>query len=103
MTPKQKKVYKYIEKYIHNNGIAPTYEEIMAKTGIKHKSVLSQYLLRLEIEGKIIRHKARTRGIELKNKKDDLIQVIKILLKVSPEHRDWIAKNWKDILEEIEK
>ena len=40
---------------------------------------------------------------ELERTKTDLKNVIKVLLTVSPEHRDWVEKNWKDILEELEK
>lgn len=65
MTLKQQIVFKYIVDFIKKFGISPTYDEIMKATGIKHKSVLHQYLLRLEREGKLIRHKCKHRGIEI--------------------------------------
>ena len=40
---------------------------------------------------------------ELEQTRTDLKNVIIVLLTVSPEHRDWVEKNWNGILEELEK
>lgn len=33
---------------------------------------------------------------------EDLETVIKVLLKVSPEHRGWVEANWSEVLKKIE-
>lgn len=65
MTPRQKKVFDFIQSYISDRGFAPTYKEIMQATDIGYKSQCFGLLKNLEQQGKITIAKAKARGISI--------------------------------------
>ena len=50
---RRKRTLETIEQLIKEYGWAPSYEEIMAATGIKSKATVHQHLMILEREGKL--------------------------------------------------
>ncbi len=48
LTPNQKKILSFIERYFSKNGFAPSYREIASKFGLKSDGSVAQYLDVLE-------------------------------------------------------
>jgi len=56
LTKKQKQIYEYIKKYIHKNGISPTFEEIKKHLRLKAISTISEHIDELIEKGfKVVR------------------------------------------------
>lgn len=55
LTPNQKKILSFIERYFSKNGFAPSYKEIASKFGLKSDGSVAQYLDVLEEKGYISR------------------------------------------------
>lgn len=66
LTPKQAALLEFIRTYIPaHNGVAPSFNEIVAAIGVHSKGNVSQYLYALEERGLIRRIKYRARSIEI--------------------------------------
>ena len=110
MTRRQKQILSFIIKYKKNNGFTPSYQEMCDELGIKSKSQIHSIINNLEEQGYIQKIKGKKRNINvvpLNEKKEiqelkervqglecELLEVINVLLKVSPEHEEWINMNF---------
>lgn len=65
ITKKQKQILDYLEEYVGNNGVAPTYEEIADYFGYRSKGTVHKHITNLEEKGFIHKDWNRTRGLEL--------------------------------------
>lgn len=65
LTPRQRELLEFIEDYGEKNGYYPTHDEMIAGTGITHKSHINQLLMALEGRGYIIRMPRKSRAIEV--------------------------------------
>ena len=72
LTKRQKEVLEVIEKYIAEHDAAPTIPELQKLLSVSSTRTVTQYLEALEKKGCITRSKNKTRGIELKDHKDDI-------------------------------
>jgi repressor LexA len=53
LTPKQNRVYSFIQSYIEQYGYSPSYEEIRSHMGFKSLNAVSKHLKQLEMRGYI--------------------------------------------------
>jgi repressor LexA len=53
LTPKQNRVYGFIQSYIEQYGYSPSYEEIRSHMGFKSLNAVSKHLKQLEMRGYI--------------------------------------------------
>lgn len=67
MTKKAKRLFDFLKKYIEKNGMAPSFEEMMAHMELKSKASIFQYLEYLENSGNITRDKIKSRSIRINN------------------------------------
>lgn len=51
LTPRQKELLDFIKRYTADNGLSPSYEEMMAGTGIVSKGVVHGFLSRMRQSG----------------------------------------------------
>lgn len=65
LTEKQTALLGIIKQHIEKTGLAPTFDEMVAATGIKSKSVIHRHLSALEARGAIRRKHASSRAIEV--------------------------------------
>jgi repressor LexA len=65
LTPRQREVYEFIQRFAEARGYAPTIAEIRAHFGLSSPATVHQLLSVLEREGLIRRIKHASRGIEL--------------------------------------
>lgn len=65
LSPKQKRILKFIRKFLEDRGYPPTIRDIARGFGISSTSVVTYHLTRLEAAGHIRRHADISRGIEL--------------------------------------
>lgn len=65
LTEKQTALLTCIKSHIEATGVAPTFDEMVAATGIKSKSVIHRHLSALEARGAIRRKHASSRAIEV--------------------------------------
>lgn len=76
LTKRQKQIYDYIKKYIHKNGISPTFAEIKKHLRLKALSTISEHVEELIEKGFIVKNGYGARSIEIfDNKKFDLVQI----------------------------
>ncbi|GAF77858.1 unnamed protein product, partial [marine sediment metagenome] len=75
LTPRQKQIYEFIENYIDKKGISPTFEEIRKKFKLNAPSTVHQHIKSLVSKGYLEKTNNSARGIELKRKKKELIEV----------------------------
>ena len=68
--PRQRRVLRYIERYINENGYAPTLTEIKEFLGVKALSTVHEHLIKLEDKGFLERCDGK-RSIKLKIKSGD--------------------------------
>ncbi len=61
------RVYKYVQKYIHDNALSPSVRDICAGAGLKSTSSVHTYLRRLDEMGLIEYRPGMRRAIILKN------------------------------------
>lgn len=65
-TEKQIRLLNIIKDYIaEHQGVSPSYQDLMDKTGEKSKSSVHQMLIRLEEHGLIKRGRNKKRAIEV--------------------------------------
>ena len=65
LTKKQKELFEYLESYIEENGIAPSFEEMKNAVKLKSKSGIHRLIMSLEQRGFIKRLKHRARAMEI--------------------------------------
>ena len=65
LTKKQKYLLEYLENYIEENGIAPSFEEMKNAVKLKSKSGIHRLIMSLEQRGFIKRLKHRARAMEI--------------------------------------
>ena len=67
MTKNQKKLYDFIYRYMSEEGIAPSFNEMIVFMSLSPKSTASihRYMTELEKEKMIIRIPAKERGIKI--------------------------------------
>ena len=73
LTKKQKELFDYLNKYITNNQISPSFEEMKKAVNLKSKSGIHRLITSLEQRGfiKRLKHKARAMEIIQKNSNND--------------------------------
>ena len=102
LTEIHQKVLDFLIRYSIFNGGSPSFEEIMANTGIKSKGHLETVLARLEEYQKIYRQNHKARSIVVVGAKPGLIQVPNLgwisagLGVPSPVDRSVQQFNWED-------
>lgn len=60
------KVFEYIEWYIKENRVPPSFREIMEEVGLASTSAVNYQLQKLEDSGRIYRHPNIARGIVIR-------------------------------------
>ncbi len=65
LSPKQKRILRFIEKFLETTGYPPTVRDILNGCRISSTSVVAYNLAKLEAAGYIRRHADISRGIEL--------------------------------------
>ena len=65
LTKKQKELFEYLENYIEEKGIAPSFEEMKNAVKLKSKSGIHRLIMSLEQRGFIKRLKHRARAMEI--------------------------------------
>lgn len=78
LTKKQKEIFEFLKKFIDENGISPTFEEIRKHFKLKALSGVYQHIEALASKGLIKKNENSARGIEI-NKKDANIMEVPIL------------------------
>tara|TARA_B100000886_G_scaffold335368_1_gene292324 strand:+ start:123 stop:746 length:624 start_codon:yes stop_codon:yes gene_type:complete len=73
LTKKQKELFDYLKKYISNNQISPSFEEMKNAINLKSKSGIHRLITSLEERGfiKRLKHKARAMEIIYKDNFDN--------------------------------
>ena len=71
MTKNQKKLYDFIYRYMSEEGIAPSFNEMIVfmRLSPKSKSSIHRYLTELEKEQMITRIPAKERGIKINERR----------------------------------
>lgn len=64
-TPRQRDLMKFIEDYIIENGLSPTYAEMMVGIDVKSKASIHRLVSGLEKRGYLLRWKGFARGLML--------------------------------------
>ena len=67
LTPKQKNLLDYINKYFSSKGLYPTYDEMRDALKIKSKSSIHKLISSIEEKGFITRMPHKARAIKLNN------------------------------------
>ncbi|MBQ3318469.1 hypothetical protein IJG76_00375 [Candidatus Saccharibacteria bacterium] len=65
LTKKQNLVLDYIREYIRENGISPSYREIMVGIGISSVSAVAEHVDNLIQKGYLKKRAGEARGVEL--------------------------------------
>jgi repressor LexA len=65
LTQKQFKLLKFIEDYLNENGLAPSYDEMKEGIGIKSKSGIHALIAGLEERGYLRRLRNKARAIDI--------------------------------------
>jgi repressor LexA len=71
LSDRQRRIIRYIDRFISNNGYPPSIRDIQAGCGISSTSVVDYNLNLLESRGHIRRHAEVSRGITLLTKTSD--------------------------------
>jgi DNA (cytosine-5)-methyltransferase 1 len=66
LTKRQRDIYSFIEKFIRENGISPTINEIQSKLGLKSPSTVHEHIDFLVKKGAIDRERHSTRNLKIK-------------------------------------
>jgi repressor LexA len=66
LTPRQQQIYDYLCSHLEDHGYPPTLREICAEFSMRSTRAASDHLQALERKGFIVRHRDRSRGIELR-------------------------------------
>ena len=72
LTPTQQRLLDVIRTHIAATGVAPTFDEMLAATGLRSKNTIHRLLNRLEERGAIRRWPNRARAIEVVDPDDAL-------------------------------
>lgn len=75
LTKRQKQIYDYIEKYINEKSLSPTFKEIQRHFKLSAPSTIHQHIGALIKKGFLQKNNNSARGIELKNISRDLIEI----------------------------
>ena len=65
MTPKEKLILEFIQAYIRRHGVSPSYEVMAKALGMKAKSNLHRYVLKLERDGFVVRRPKKFYGVKV--------------------------------------
>lgn len=65
MTPKETLLLEFIQAYVKRHGVSPSYEVMAKALGMKAKSNLHRYVLKLEKMGFVSRKPKRFYGIRV--------------------------------------
>jgi len=65
LTRMQSRALAFIERYVAENGISPTYDEIAAEIGLASKSGVNRLVTGLEQRGRVRKLAGKARGIEI--------------------------------------
>ncbi len=65
LTPRQKEIFLYIETYIKDNNVAPTYDEIRRRFGFSSFNAVFKHIKQLEEKGVITVQPNRARAITI--------------------------------------
>lgn len=76
MTLVQKTTFDFIREYSEQNGIAPSYDEIMVELGFKSKSSVHRVINLLEERGLIRRLTGRARSVKIIDHSDGAYGVL---------------------------
>ena len=66
LTPKQKNVLEFLQRFISENGYAPSYQEIANEFGLSSRSTAQKYVERLRDAGYLEMEANSKRGLTLK-------------------------------------
>lgn len=66
LTPKQKNVLEFLQRFIQENGYAPSYQEIATAFGLSSRSTAQKYVERLRDAGFLTMDAHAKRGLTLK-------------------------------------
>ena len=65
MTPKEKLLLEFIQAYTRRHGVSPSYEVMARALGMKAKSNLHRYVVKLERDGFVVRRPKRFYGVKV--------------------------------------
>lgn len=71
LTRMQSRALAFIERYIAQHSISPTYDEIAAELGLASKSGVNRLVTGLEQRGRVRKLAGRARGIEIVGQDSD--------------------------------
>ncbi|MCQ2534982.1 MAG: transcriptional repressor LexA [Clostridia bacterium] len=88
------RVYEYVRKYIHDNGMSPSVRDICLGVGLKSTSSVHTYLKKLDEIGKIEYRPGLRRAIIIKDTQDDSVEESAIVSDLtSPVSTDTVKLN----------
>jgi SOS-response transcriptional repressor LexA len=65
LTPKETEIMKYIQEYIEENSISPSFREIMMGVNLKSTSSVDRYLFQLQAKQYLFVKNAKWRSIKI--------------------------------------
>lgn len=65
MTQKEKLLLEFIQAYIRRHGVSPSYEVMARALGMKAKSNLHRYVVKLERDGLLVRRPKKFYGVRV--------------------------------------
>ena len=71
MTPKEQLVLEFIKAYIKRHKVSPSYEVMAKALGMKAKSNLHRYVLKLERDGFVVRRPKKFYGVRVVDRSVD--------------------------------
>ena len=95
MTKRQTECLSFIKKYLGENGIPPTNDEIIEALGLRARSGAVRLLRGLEDRGHIIRQKFKARAIALVPDPNEELKQLREIKSAAIEFLDR-QKNWRD-------
>lgn len=88
------RVYEYVRKYIHDNGMSPSVRDICIGVGLKSTSSVHTYLKKLDEIGKIEYRPGLRRAIIIKDTSDESYEESAIVTDINPtSHTDTVKLN----------
>ncbi len=75
LTPKQKEIFDFINKYIAESGISPTINEIRKKLKLKAVSTVHEHITSLKDKGYLSKSENLTRGLEPKKEIKSIVEI----------------------------
>lgn len=81
LTKKQLALLQYIEDFIEENGVAPTYREIQAGLGLSSVSAVAEHVDNLVAKGVLAREEGAARSLKVLNyKHEETVELFKARL-----------------------